>query len=117
MNGFEFYELAKKTRAAQRLYFKSRLHGDLINAKNLERELDRAIEAGIEEEIKKIPVNWILHPAYSQGRYDHTEGIRRGQNPYTFAGDQASGLAWWAGWDASEAEDHKFENMEKDNDQ
>ena len=49
MNGNEFFELTKKTRAAQKLYFGSRLQGDLIAAKQLERELDKAIAAGLEE--------------------------------------------------------------------
>ena len=48
MNGLDFFELAKKTRAAQKLYFKSRLHGDLMAAKQLERDLDKAIETGLD---------------------------------------------------------------------
>lgn len=44
----EFFELTKKTRAAQKLYYLSRLQGDLIAAKQLERELDKAIEAGLD---------------------------------------------------------------------
>ena len=56
MNGHDFFELAKKTRAAQKLYFKSRLHGDLMAAKQLERELDKAIEAGLDTvEIERQP--------------------------------------------------------------
>ena len=56
MNGTDFFELAKKTRAAQRLYFKSRLHGDLMAAKQLERELDKVIEAGLDTvEIERHP--------------------------------------------------------------
>ena len=56
MNGPDFFELAKKTRAAQRLYFKSRLHGDLMAAKQLERELDKVIEAGLDTvEIERQP--------------------------------------------------------------
>ena len=56
MNGTDFFELAKKTRAAQRLYFKSRLHGDLMAAKQLERELDKAIETGLDTvEIERQP--------------------------------------------------------------
>lgn len=56
MDGSEFFELAKKTRAAQRLYFRSRLHGDLMAAKQLERELDKVIEAGLDTvEIERQP--------------------------------------------------------------
>ena len=56
MNGTDFFELAKKTRAAQRLYFKSRLHGDLMAAKQLERDLDKVIEAGLDTvEIERQP--------------------------------------------------------------
>ena len=56
MNGPDFFELAKKTRAAQRLYFKSRLHGDLMAAKQLERDLDKAIETGLDAvEIERQP--------------------------------------------------------------
>ena len=56
MNGHDFFELAKKTRAAQKLYFKSRLHGDLMAAKQLERELDKVIEAGLDTvEIERQP--------------------------------------------------------------
>ena len=50
MNGKEFYELTKKTRAAQKLYFQSRLQGDLVAAKQLERELDKAIETWLDGE-------------------------------------------------------------------
>ena len=56
MNGPDFFELAKKTRAAQKLYFKSRLHGDLMAAKQLERELDKVIESGLDTvEIERQP--------------------------------------------------------------
>ena len=56
MNGPDFFELAKKTRAAQGLYFKSRLHGDLMAAKQLERDLDKAIETGLDAvEIERQP--------------------------------------------------------------
>lgn len=48
MNGNEFFELTKKTRAAQKVYFKSRLQGDLMAAKQLERELDVAITRGLD---------------------------------------------------------------------
>lgn len=55
MNGIEFYELTKKTRSAQKLYFRRRLHGDLIAAKNLERELDKAIDAGLDLPLVERP--------------------------------------------------------------
>lgn len=49
MNANEFFDLTKKARAAQKLYFQSRLQGDLMAAKGLERELDKAIERGIDQ--------------------------------------------------------------------
>ena len=48
MNVPDFFELAKKKRAAQKLYFKSRLYGDLMAAKQLERDLDKVIETGLD---------------------------------------------------------------------
>ena len=56
MNGTDFFELTKKMRAAQRAYFKSRLHGDLMAAKQLERELDKVIETGLDAvEVQRPP--------------------------------------------------------------
>jgi hypothetical protein len=49
MKAEEFFELTKNTRAAQKLYFQSRLQGDLFTAKSLARELDKAIAAGLDE--------------------------------------------------------------------
>lgn len=49
MDAGTFFELTKKTRAAQKLYFKSRLQKDLFAAKGLEHELDKAIVAGLDE--------------------------------------------------------------------
>ncbi len=49
MRAEEFFDLTKRTRAAQKQYYASRLHGDLIVAKGLERELDKAIAAGLDE--------------------------------------------------------------------
>lgn len=38
--------LARRVRAAQKLYFKSRSQTDLIESKRLEKELDALLEAG-----------------------------------------------------------------------
>ncbi len=43
------------------------------------------------------------NPAFARGKYDHEEGIRRGQNHYA-SGDSTSFHAWLAGWDEAEAE-------------
>lgn len=48
MKAIDFFDLTKRTRAAQKLYFTSRLQGDLITAKRLERDLDNAIAAGLD---------------------------------------------------------------------
>ena len=45
MNEKDFFELTCKVRAAQKTYYKSRLQGDLIASKQLESQLDKAIEA------------------------------------------------------------------------
>jgi hypothetical protein len=47
MNTQEFFELVKKMRAAQKLYFRSRLQGDLMTAKRLEGEVDAVIGRGL----------------------------------------------------------------------
>jgi hypothetical protein len=65
MNGNEFFELTKKVRAAQKLYFKSRLQGDLMAAKQLERELDVAITRGLYE-----PVDFIIDTPKTQLELD-----------------------------------------------
>jgi hypothetical protein len=47
MKADEFFALTVKVRAAQKLYFKTRLQGDLIASKQLEAQLDKAIKDGI----------------------------------------------------------------------
>ena len=48
MNAQEFFELTGKVRAAQKLYFRSRLQGDLVEAKGLESQLDKAPKEGLD---------------------------------------------------------------------
>jgi hypothetical protein len=50
-----FFELTRKTRTAQKLYYKTRLQGDLITAKQLESELDKALLAGKVEPDEQKP--------------------------------------------------------------
>lgn len=46
MKAKEFFELTQKVRAAQKTYYgNGRLQGDLIAAKQLESQLDKAIDA------------------------------------------------------------------------
>ena len=47
MNVSGFIKLVSEMRAAQIAYFKSRLPRDIVNAKDLERRVDRAIKEGI----------------------------------------------------------------------
>jgi rubrerythrin len=44
MNSVDFVDLVAKLRAAQKTYFKERTQSNLIEAKNLEAEVDRALE-------------------------------------------------------------------------
>lgn len=46
----DFFELTGKVRAAQKLYYKTRLQGDLIAAKGLESQLDKALKDGLDPE-------------------------------------------------------------------
>lgn len=52
MNEKEFFLTVKKMREAQKAYFKSRLQGDLVNAKKLESEVDLALRDGLQDESK-----------------------------------------------------------------
>lgn len=49
MKAKEFFEMVRKVRAAQKTYYKSRLQGDLIASKQLESQLDKAIESVIKD--------------------------------------------------------------------
>ena len=55
MKAGDFFELTRKTRTAQKLYYKTRLQGDLITAKQLESELDKALLAGKVEPDEQKP--------------------------------------------------------------
>lgn len=58
MNVKEFFDLTRKVRAAQKTYYKSRLQGDLIVSKQLESQLDKAIDAvvkGVPLEPDELP--------------------------------------------------------------
>lgn len=44
MTAFEIIKLAKETRDAQKAYFKNRTYSDLDRSKQLERQLDKAID-------------------------------------------------------------------------
>jgi hypothetical protein len=50
MNAQEFFELTKKTRAAQKTFFHRQRPSDLNEAKRLERLLDAAIQEGLDPE-------------------------------------------------------------------
>lgn len=52
-------------------------------------------------------------PEYSEGRSAFVEGERRANNPYGAKGTTMQMLAWWAGWDAEEAD--YIKNHEEDN--
>jgi hypothetical protein len=45
MKPSEFVDLVRRMRDAQRRYFKTRDRGDLDTSRQLEREVDRAVEA------------------------------------------------------------------------
>lgn len=44
MTAFEIIKLAKETRDAQKAYFKTRTYSDLDRSRQLERQLDKAID-------------------------------------------------------------------------
>ena len=44
MTAFEIIKLAKETRDAQKAYFQTRTYSDLDRSKQLERQLDKAID-------------------------------------------------------------------------
>ena len=80
----------------------------IFRTNNMELRLHRTpcAEQVIEEfQIKAKESRYKFHLGYSKGRYDHADGIRRGQNPYSANGDQVSCLAWWDGWDDEDEEE------------
>ncbi len=52
MNDKEFFLTVKKMRDAQKLYFRSRLPGDLVTAKKLESQVDLALRDGLQDDRK-----------------------------------------------------------------
>ena len=59
MNTKEFFELTGKVRAVQKLYYKSRLQGDLIASKMLERQLDQALKEGLDPEPTAVQMSLV----------------------------------------------------------
>lgn len=47
MNALEFVNKVRELRQAQKQYFKTRLNGDLVKAKQLEAEVDKALAEGV----------------------------------------------------------------------
>lgn len=45
----EFLELVRRLRAAQKAYFKDRKQSDLIESKKLEKQVDQALDAALNE--------------------------------------------------------------------
>lgn len=60
MKAGDFFELTRKTRASQKLFYKTRLQGDLIKAKQLESELDKALLVGKVEPDEPKPAAELL---------------------------------------------------------
>jgi DNA-directed RNA polymerase subunit RPC12/RpoP len=53
-----------------------------------------------------MSIDYRNEPAFQEGKSAYSEGIRRGQNPYSASADgrNRSCSAWWAGWDEMDAE-------------
>jgi hypothetical protein len=47
MEAYEFVSKVREMRKVQKAYFKNRLQSDLIQSKQLEKEVDQALEAGV----------------------------------------------------------------------
>ena len=48
MNAADFIDLVRQTRSAQKAYYKQRSQSNLQTSINLERQVDRALDEGIE---------------------------------------------------------------------
>jgi hypothetical protein len=47
MNAYDFVKLVRRMRSAQKAYFKARMQNNLILSKQLEKEVDQALDEGI----------------------------------------------------------------------